>query len=37
LLARLLLRLFVAIAPEGIPRLNQAALDARVLLSPIRR
>jgi predicted permease len=31
-LAFLLLRLFVAIAPEGIPRLNQAALDTRVLL-----
>jgi putative ABC transport system permease protein len=27
-----LLRLFVAIAPEGIPRLQQAALDRRVLL-----
>ncbi|SPE30090.1 conserved membrane hypothetical protein [Candidatus Sulfopaludibacter sp. SbA6] len=31
-LAGLLLRLFVTIAPEGIPRLNQAALDVRVLL-----
>lgn len=31
-LAFLLLRLFVAIAPEGIPRLNQAGLDGRVLL-----
>ncbi len=31
-LAGLLLRLFVKIAPEGIPRLNQATLDARVLL-----
>ena len=31
-LAGLLLRLFVAIAPEGIPRLNQATLDVRVLL-----
>ena len=30
-LAYLLLRGFVAIAPEGIPRLGQAALDARVL------
>jgi putative ABC transport system permease protein len=30
-LARLLLRLFVAIAPESIPRLAQAALDGRVL------
>jgi predicted permease len=27
-----LIRLFVAVAPEGIPRLNQAALDVRVLL-----
>jgi len=32
LLAHTLLRLFVAIAPEGIPRLNQASLDWRVLL-----
>jgi predicted permease len=32
ILAGLLLRLFVAIAPEGIPRLNQATLDFRVLL-----
>ncbi|HWR53670.1 MAG TPA: ABC transporter permease, partial [Bryobacteraceae bacterium] len=32
LLAGLLLRMFVAIAPEGIPRLNQATLDVRVLL-----
>jgi len=31
-LAFLLLRLFVAIAPGGIPRLNQASVDARVLL-----
>ncbi|MBZ5593866.1 MAG: ABC transporter permease [Acidobacteriia bacterium] len=31
-LAFLLLRLFVAIAPEGIPRLNQASVDLRVLL-----
>jgi putative ABC transport system permease protein len=31
-LASGLLRLFVAIAPEGIPRLSQASLDARVLL-----
>jgi predicted permease len=31
-LALLLLRGFVAIAPEGIPRLDQAALDMRVLL-----
>ena len=31
-LAGALLRLFVAIAPEGIPRLNQATLDVRVLL-----
>ncbi len=30
--AFLLLRFFVAIAPEGIPRLNQAGLDGRVLL-----
>lgn len=27
-----LLRLFVAIAPEGIPRLHQATLDVRILL-----
>ena len=32
LLAAVLLRLFVAIAPEGIPRLAQASLDPRVLL-----
>ena len=31
-LAMLLLRGFVAIAPEGIPRLHQAAVDTRVLL-----
>jgi|SRR5579871_1480361 len=31
-LALLMIRLFVAIAPEGIPRLNQAAIDTRVLL-----
>jgi putative ABC transport system permease protein len=31
-LAALLLRAFVAIAPEGIPRLQQAAVDMRVLL-----
>ena len=31
-LAVLLLRGFVAIAPEGIPRLHQAAVDTRVLL-----
>jgi len=30
--AQLLLRLFVSIAPEGIPRLEQAAIDIRVLL-----
>ena len=30
--AQLLLRLFVSIAPEGIPRLEQAKLDVRVLL-----
>jgi putative ABC transport system permease protein len=30
--AQLLLRLFVSIAPEGIPRLEQAAIDMRVLL-----
>jgi predicted permease len=32
LLAAALLRIFVAIAPEGIPRLQQATLDVRVLL-----
>lgn len=32
LLAALLLKLFVLIAPQGIPRLDQAALDLRVLL-----
>ncbi len=32
LLAELLLRVFVAIAPEGIPRLEQARLDLRVLV-----
>jgi putative ABC transport system permease protein len=32
LLAAGLLRLFVAIAPEGIPRLSQATVDLRVLL-----
>ena len=31
-LAMLLLRAFVAIAPDGIPRLHQAAVDIRVLL-----
>jgi predicted permease len=31
-LAALLLRVFVAIAPEGIPRLHQATVDTRVLL-----
>jgi putative ABC transport system permease protein len=31
-LAAMLLRAFVAIAPEGIPRLQQAAVDMRVLL-----
>jgi predicted permease len=31
-IAQLLLRLFVSIAPEGIPRLEQAAIDVRVLL-----
>ena len=31
-LAFLLLRLFVSIAPEGIPRLSQASVDVRVLL-----
>src|SRR5712692_3447563 len=30
--AQLLLHLFVSIAPEGIPRLEQAAIDVRVLL-----
>jgi len=30
--AQLLLRLFVSIAPEGIPRLDQATIDVRVLL-----
>jgi predicted permease len=30
--AQFLLRLFVSIAPEGIPRLQQAAVDVRVLL-----
>jgi putative ABC transport system permease protein len=30
--AQLLLRLFVSIAPEGIPRLEQATIDLRVLL-----
>ncbi|MGA2740274.1 MAG: ABC transporter permease [Bryobacteraceae bacterium] len=32
LLAAALLRIFVTIAPEGIPRLQQAAVDLRVLL-----
>ncbi|HSB13758.1 MAG TPA: ABC transporter permease [Bryobacteraceae bacterium] len=31
-LASLLLQLFVAVAPDGIPRLNQADVDGRVLL-----
>ncbi len=31
-LAELLLRLFVSIAPDGIPRLEQATIDLRVLL-----
>ena len=31
-LAYFLLRLFISIAPEGIPRLEQATIDARVLL-----
>ncbi|HEY6267362.1 MAG TPA: ABC transporter permease [Candidatus Acidoferrum sp.] len=31
-IAQLLLRLFVSIAPEGIPRLEQASIDIRVLL-----
>jgi putative ABC transport system permease protein len=30
--AQLLLRLFVSIAPEGVPRLEQAIIDVRVLL-----
>jgi len=30
--SQLLLRLFVSIAPEGIPRLEQATIDVRVLL-----
>jgi putative ABC transport system permease protein len=30
--AQILLRLFVSIAPEGIPRLEQATIDVRVLL-----
>ena len=30
--AQLLLRLFVSIAPDGIPRLEQASIDFRVLL-----
>ena len=30
--AQLLLRLFVSIAPEGIPRLDRATIDVRVLL-----
>ena len=34
-IAHLLLRLFVSIAPEGIPRLQQAGLDARVVLFTI--
>jgi predicted permease len=32
LLAAVLLRIFVAIAPDGIPRLQQATVDPRVLL-----
>ena len=32
LFARILIRLFVSIAPEGIPRLDQASVDLRVLL-----
>ena len=32
LLAAALLRIFIAIAPEGIPRLQQATVDLRVLL-----
>ncbi len=35
LLAGLLLRAFVLLAPEGIPRLQQAGLDGRVLLISI--
>ena len=35
LVAAWLLRIFVAIAPAGIPRLDQAALDARVLVFTI--
>jgi predicted permease len=31
-LAAMLLRVFVALAPEGIPRLQQASVDGRVLL-----
>ncbi len=31
-IAQLLLRLFVSIAPDGIPRLEQATIDVRVLL-----
>lgn len=31
-MAHLLLRLFVSIAPEGIPRLQQASLDLRVIV-----
>jgi putative ABC transport system permease protein len=31
-IAQILLRLFVSIAPEGIPRLEQATIDVRVLL-----
>jgi putative ABC transport system permease protein len=31
-LAWMLLRLFVSVAPQGIPRLDQASLDGRVLL-----
>lgn len=34
-LAWLLLRMFVGLAPQGIPRLEQAALDPRVLLFAI--
>jgi putative ABC transport system permease protein len=30
--AQLLLRLFISIAPEGIPRLEQASVDVRVLI-----
>jgi putative ABC transport system permease protein len=32
LIASLLLKLFIAIAPEGIPKINQASLDARVFI-----